>query len=236
VLTPKSDFNRWWNNCIDIAEENVLNSQRKRAKTEENTYVRLIQMLLMLSRVNLVKPIHTRSGASARLSEDMKSLGTIKNRVLWTTEQFKIIYGSAFNVFFNSRFGTGKTLLLQTKCLNVANGNKNSTAYYIVMPAVVEQLHSTHSLSDVPKLPTLIELEAESLFEKESKYNNAIVKTWSEMAKEFPRQRTPFGVLLEFIRKNGSNASFFIDEYHEGYKKSQFTNFRGSCLLKLVNE
>ena len=236
ALDLNSDLKKWWNKCIESVEDNLNNQKGKRAKTndDEDSYKRLIQTLLFLSRVSRDKNIHTRRGAASKLLDNMKSLGALDNRVLWTSEQFKIIYGNSPRVFFNSQFGSGKTLLLQTKCLNEANKDHNTRAYYIVMPAVVQQVPSAHSLNDVPKnLPTLIELEAEFFFQRHSNSNNAIVKTWSDMAQEFPGQKTLFGVLFDFFKKHGKNASFFIDEYHEGYKKSNSTTIT-SCLPRLV--
>ncbi len=166
----------------------------------------------------------------------MKSLGALENRVLWTSDQFKIIYGNSSRIFFNSGFGSGKTLLLQSKCLYEANKDHNTKAYYIVMPAVIQQISSAHSLDAIPKsLPTLIELEAKFFFQRNSRFNNAMVKTWSEMAEEFPNKNTLSGVLFDFFKKHGrnANASFFIDEYHEGYKKSN-SSTTTSCLPSLV--
>ncbi len=236
ALHLKSDLNKWWNKCIETAEDNLNNRRGKKVKTndDEDSYKRLIQTLLFISRVSRDKNIHTRRGAASKLLDNMKSLGDLENRVLWTSEQFKIIYGKSRRVFFNSRFGSGKTLLFQWKCINEANKDRNTMAYYIVMPAVVQQVSSAHSLQDVPKhLPTLIELEAEFFFRRYSRFNNARVKTWSDMAQEFPNQTSLFGVLFEFFRRHGSNASFFIDEYHEGYKKSNSATTT-SCLPRLV--
>jgi hypothetical protein len=104
---------------------------------------------------------------------------------IWTSEQFKIIYGKSRRAFFNSQFESGKTLLLQWKCINEANKDRNTMVYYIVMPAVVQQqVSSAHSLQDVPEnLPTLIELEADFFFRRYSRFNNARVKKFSSKTK-----------------------------------------------------
>ena len=231
VLKPESNLDDWWTTCKKIATKNQKgpiqnNPPEKKMKTDnehsdcdDNTYIRVIQFLLMFSRCSRVKApnIHTRGGASAQLYEDMKSLGNVDNRVLWTNNQFRIIRSISPRVFFNSTFGTGKTLLLQSKCLEVANADRNTKAYYIVMPAIVEEVSSKPRTGDIPKLETLIEHEAKRMFKTDSKFQNAIVMTWSDLAKEIPEKQNIFAKLKAFVQKNGTEASFFIDEYHEGY-------------------
>ncbi len=164
----------------------------------------------------------------------MKSLGGLENRILWTNEQFKIIYQSEEKVFFDSRFGTGKTLLLQSKCLEVADSDSSCKAYYIVMPAINESDSRAQRVQDMPKdLPTLIELEAEKFFAS-SKFNNAKVVTWADMANEFPRDTSIFGIFQKFMKRFGKNSSFFIDEYHEGYWKSEWPGVPSTQLPSLV--
>jgi hypothetical protein len=194
----------------------------------------VIQILLFLSRCNLPNPIHTRAGASAILLKNMKSLGGLENRILWTNEQFKVIYQGEEKVFFDSRFGTGKTLLLQSKCLEVADSDSSCKAYYIVMPAIIESGSRAQTVQDMPKdLPTLIELEAQKFFAA-SKFNNAEVVTWSDMANEFPDDTSIFGIFQKFIKKFGKNSSFFVDEYHEGYWKSEWKTVPPTQLPSLV--
>ncbi len=220
VIKPSSNLSEWWNICKEAAAAHQETIRReKRRRTEDETFIRVIQILLFVSRCNVPKSILTRGGASEKLLKNMKSLGGLENRILWTNEQFKVIYQSEKKVFFDSRFGTGKTLLLQSKCLEVAKNNPLCQAYYIVMPAFFEEDYPTLRVMDTPKdLPTLIELEAQKFFAL-SKLENAKVVTWSDMANEFPRKTSVFDIFEKFIEKKGENSSFFVDEYHEGYAK-----------------
>ncbi len=102
------------------------------------------------------------------------------------------------------------------------------------MPAIIESGSRAQTVQDMPKdLPTLIELEAQKFFAA-SKFNNAEVVTWSDMANEFPDDTSIFGIFQKFIKKFGKNSSFFVDEYHEGYWKSEWKTVPPTQLPSLV--
>jgi hypothetical protein len=48
-LEPESDFAKWWNICKEaaVAHQETI-SREKRRRTEDETYIRVIQILLLL--------------------------------------------------------------------------------------------------------------------------------------------------------------------------------------------
>ena len=207
----------------------AANDVRSNKKSKDDTYRRSIQILLFLSRISRPKNnVCTRKEAIDSVHKIMCSIGEIGNRVLWTTEQFKAVRQNSRRVFLNSRFGSGKTVLLLHKCLESAKAAPDQTFFYFVMPALVERVYERQTVPNVPiLLPTLIERDAKKFFEG---CKNITVMTWADMYQDNPNSNSVFNCLRRFVEKHSPAGNFFIDEYHEGYWES----VRTTRLKKLV--
>jgi hypothetical protein len=101
---------------------NLHQSERKQ-KIEEHNYKAIVGPL-DVRRISVEHPTMedvTAMEPGSKGDPDRTHLGSVETAILWNKTQLDVLQGDIKKVFFSSDFSTGKTLLLKTKALALAN-------------------------------------------------------------------------------------------------------------------
>jgi hypothetical protein len=130
IIGPSTDLNLWWNELITefIPQESASSVEDHRP--QDNTYLNVLRFLLhqMHMQQNCATPGQLVQ-LTSQTSDKICSQDTI---IFWSKEQYKTLNDlSNHRIAFTSGYGTGKTILIQTKAKDLLKTKTNKVVIVI---------------------------------------------------------------------------------------------------------
>jgi len=119
TLFQTSDFGVWWNN---MKKQFPVIDEKEQAESRQKA-LHVISMMLFTIHAKLPT---TTSRSIETITDVMEKVSTVDNILFWTKDQINLLKGSGNeNILFRSIYGSGKSILLRSKCEQEAEKNLN---------------------------------------------------------------------------------------------------------------
>ena len=124
TLSNDKDFEAWWDQIKRLCP--VVNVDETEQKKTRRKALEIVRLLLFTIHMRLPT---TPSRSVEQIVELMQKIGDPQNILFWTKQQYELLTKETHElVLLKAGYGAGKSILMETKCENVA---QNSVCLYI---------------------------------------------------------------------------------------------------------
>jgi hypothetical protein len=141
IIGPKTDFNLWWNELTKCVLKLTPETMKKH---HDDTYLNVLRFLL--HQMYKQKDCATTSQLVQETSQTSDKICVPDTIIFWSKDQLKTLNDlSNHRVAFTSAYGTGKTILIQSKAKELLKSKENRIVI-IIFEATLEEtlLRSTY--------------------------------------------------------------------------------------------